>query len=84
MDSKRPLLIDLSRNRLTFLNESIFLPLIGRDINQIDLNGNPLKCDCNIKWLLRDKNKVIKQILNAICTDGKPLLSHTLEEINAC
>jgi hypothetical protein len=85
MNSKRPLFIDLSRNRITFLDENIFKPFIDNDImNQIDVEGNPLDCDCRMKWLVSDGHKIEKQILNAICNDGKPLWSHTIEEVGQC
>jgi len=85
MDAKRPLFINLARNQITHLEEQIFLPLINLDIyNQINLDGNPLECNCHIMWLLKDKSKYERQVLNAVCINGKPLWDHSLDEVSEC
>ncbi len=74
LNSKRPLSIDLSHNRLTLLKEEVFSPvLLSNHNNSIDLTGNQLICDCRIYWLIKSKDKFQNQISGAVCNDGKKL-----------
>ena len=43
--------LNISRNQLTVLNQSIFIP-IQSALKIIDLSENPLQCSCQIKWLI--------------------------------
>ena len=73
---KRSLQLDLSHNHLTYLNESIFLPLFTRSID-IKLWGNPITCsNCSLKWLTNEqrcastsKRYVNKKFIHFTCLD---------------
>lgn len=42
--------INFKGTSLTFLNSSLFNHL--ENVKVFDLSGNPLRCDCNIKWII--------------------------------
>lgn len=73
---KRSLQLDLSHNHLTYLNESIFLPLFTRSID-VKLWGNPITCsNCSLKWLTNEqtcastsKRYVNQKLIHFTCLD---------------
>ena len=68
--TKRPINLMLMFNRLTYLDENIFGPMLRSDPrNVIDLYGNPLICNCTMAWLLRDRDELQSQVRNAKCNE---------------
>nr|XP_056717769.1 toll-like receptor 7 [Euleptes europaea] len=43
--------LDLSFNRIRIIRDSSFPQNVVNNLNQLLLNGNPFKCDCDIVWL---------------------------------
>ena len=58
-------LLDLSGNLIRFFEKSIFQPLIN-SIKQIDLDNNPIQCDCSLEWYLEQRSARFK--LPDVCT----------------
>lgn len=71
-NSKRPIHLELYWNpELTYLDENIFAPFLELNkLNKISLQDNPLVCDCNSYWMIRDRDKFTNQILNVMCKIG--------------
>ena len=66
---KRPLILFLQNNKLHFIPEDVFRPIVENETNYlIDFSGNPLLCDCQRhRWLfLLSKNERLK-LQNVIC-----------------
>ncbi|RWS07342.1 oplophorus-luciferin 2-monooxygenase non-catalytic subunit-like protein [Dinothrombium tinctorium] len=62
----RPLELYLHRNEITFLNRSIFEPLLLSDIrHSFELEENLFACDCKFKWIF-DRQTLFKQRLKGI------------------
>lgn len=59
-DMSRLKLIDLSANRLHVLNEATWRPLWGR-LTDIYVQGNPLHCDCDVRWLIQEENQMARE-----------------------
>lgn len=59
-DMSKLKLIDLSANRLHVLSEPIWRPLWGR-LTDIYVQGNPLHCDCEVRWLIHEENLMAKE-----------------------
>ncbi len=71
-NSKRPLYIDLRWNRLTFLDERIFGPILRADKrNSINVYMNPFQCDCRMHWIFKNKQLFENQIWNFLCDENK-------------
>jgi len=68
--------MDLSGNRITYLLESEFKPYVERRRSKGHLNmkGNPLRCGCDVKWILNSNFKWDNLLQEATCTNGKNLL----------
>jgi Leucine-rich repeat (LRR) protein len=43
--------LDLNANKLEYLDENCMKILLNSNLRQINLNNNPLKCDCKLKYL---------------------------------
>jgi len=85
LNSKRPLFVNLTNNKLSHLDEFIFEPFLDLTImNQIDVKDNPMVCDCRMKWLVKNSRNYQKQVVNAFCTDNRTLWEYSMEEINEC
>ena len=72
LNSKRPIHLELYWNpELTYLDEDVFAPFLQLNpLNRISLQDNPLVCDCNSYWIIRDRHKFVNQILNVMCKIG--------------
>lgn len=72
LNSKRPIHLELYWNpELTYLDETVFAPFLSANkLNKISLQDNPLSCDCNSYWMVRDKDKYQDQLLNVMCKIG--------------
>lgn len=72
LNAKRPIHLELYWNpELTYLDEQVFAPFLSASkLNKISLQDNPLSCDCNSYWIVRDKDKFQDQLLNVMCKIG--------------
>lgn len=72
LNSKRPIHLELYWNHdLTYLDESVFVPFLqANKQNRISLQDNPLSCDCNSYWIVRDRELYRDQLLNVMCKIG--------------
>jgi len=68
--------IDLSGNRITYLLESEFKPYLEtrRTKGHLIMKGNPLRCGCDVKWILNSNFQWDNLLQGATCTNGKNLL----------
>jgi hypothetical protein len=81
----------LNNNNLTHLEHEVFQPLLASPETSINVAGNPILCDCRVKWILDakryDKNWSIlyPRIENAICNDGADLVKDYYNpDLNDC
>ena len=87
LGSKRPVYLELYWNPdLTFLDENVFAPFLqAHPANRISLQDNPLQCDCNSYWMVRDKEMYKGQLLNVMCKIGpKQVFSIDLIPFDKC
>nr|XP_015912503.1 slit homolog 1 protein [Parasteatoda tepidariorum] len=47
-------MLDLSENNFHTLDETLYAP-VWKKVSSVSLSGNPLRCDCRMKWLLKQK-----------------------------
>ncbi|CAG0902816.1 unnamed protein product [Darwinula stevensoni] len=59
--------IDLSENEISVLREEPFRPILEK-IREIDLNDNPVVCDCTMAWIVLNPEFLAK--VKGSCTDG--------------
>ncbi|KAG7161951.1 Oplophorus-luciferin 2-monooxygenase non-catalytic subunit-like 15 [Homarus americanus] len=68
----------LQNNKFTSIPEATFRPLVenmekraeaGELSHYVDLEGNPLVCDCDIKWIATSET-LLPFVRNAVCTNG--------------
>ncbi|CAG2103164.1 unnamed protein product [Medioppia subpectinata] len=78
--------LKLGANRvLKYLPQNVFKGVFkANKKNTIDLSGDLMEIDLNNKWLVEQKVSLDlnHRLLHAIGADGRPLLSHTIEEMN--
>jgi hypothetical protein len=73
LNAKRPINLDLSWNKINYLDETIFLSFLSLNSdNRIQLFGNLLSCsDCRSYWLIRDKDKLKNKFIGDVqCKDN--------------
>lgn len=82
----------LSKNQLTTLDECVFHQFTKIDILRLQLNSNPLECDCSMKWLhdrLEQLRKNVSSIalINSLrwtCANGRLFNSLTDADFASC
>ncbi|CAL1283229.1 unnamed protein product [Larinioides sclopetarius] len=42
----------LSGNKILAIEQPVFSP-VWKQLKKIDLSGNPLRCDCRMKWVVK-------------------------------
>ncbi|XP_054163892.1 uncharacterized protein LOC128961659 [Oppia nitens] len=83
----RPLFLILSDNLFTYLDDSIFAPLLlnSEYANTIVVSYNPLICNCRFQWIVQNKHLLRDKILGQpLCQDGRTIWSYTLDELLPC
>ncbi|CAL4099639.1 unnamed protein product [Meganyctiphanes norvegica] len=73
--------VDVSNNDLILLDESTWKPLL-EVYGSLDINGNPIWCDCSIAWLVQTSDfqaRVIGQ-----CNDGTDFADLTPDNFLDC
>ena len=58
-------LLNLNGNLIRLLEKSIFQPLL-KEIEAINLDNNPIQCDCTLEWYLEERSPRFK--LPDVCT----------------
>lgn len=81
----------LANNNLTYLDQAVFSPLLSSPETSVSVTGNPILCDCRVKWILDSKrydktwSTVHPRIENAVCNDGFDLVRDFYDsELNDC
>jgi hypothetical protein len=85
INAKRPLIINLHNNKIDYLNESVYEPIL-RNKNNVIIIYN-LVCDCRMKWIVvNKKNFNVNQLPNARCTNfgHKSIWDLTLNDLPNC
>ncbi|RWS07995.1 Leucine rich repeat containing protein 10-like protein [Dinothrombium tinctorium] len=81
----RPVKLKIASNNFTHLSESIFKPFLYKhENNSIDVEANPLYCDCSSLWLHRNMHIYRNKVLNHVCKDNRILWSYNHSEFNNC
>jgi hypothetical protein len=73
LNAKRPLTVELSRNKITYLDEKVFKPVFDLEetkMVQLILRENPLICDCKMKWFINNKTHLMFRVLEPTCNKG--------------
>lgn len=80
--------LDLSCNKLTWLDEDVLGPLFKKDArNVINMEHNPMQCsNCRNKWLFSENNtKLVSSVIKTTCIEGdKSLQSYSLTDFEHC
>ncbi|CAL4106808.1 unnamed protein product, partial [Meganyctiphanes norvegica] len=74
----------LEHNHLTQLQEEVFRPLTDHMLDgwgELELEDNPLICDCNMYWLLSNQT-LLDNVRTGTCDDGTPLKDVDISEWN--
>ncbi len=89
MNAKRPITVEMSRNKITYLDEKVFKPAFNLEetkMVQLILERNSLICDCKMKWLINDKTHLMFRVLEPKCNNkdlwtlsGKDFLTCSIE-----
>lgn len=53
-NTHRPVKLDISQNKLTSLAEGVFRDIVKDTKSYLNVEGNPLICDCRLKWLFQE------------------------------
>lgn len=84
-NSQRPVILDISYNRLTFLNEAVFSPFFKADVrNRVNIFNTILDCDCRSLWLIEQREDLEDRVISGRCKDGRPLFNRTVDEFENC
>ena len=75
VSSKRLTTLTLSENRFVGFNRSTFEPL-SSVVKSIDISGNNLMCNCDIKWLVEDFGGFLINEAKTICSPSPETLEH--------
>ena len=73
-NTRRPTLLNLNNNKITFLNETVFLPLLqANNLNKINMYGvQGFDCnDCENNWI--KTNSMFNKIVLLKCSNGNEL-----------
>ena len=75
VSSKRLTNLTISKNRFVSFNRSTFDPL-STVVKSIDISGNNIVCNCDIKWLLEDFGGFLINEAETICAISLATLEH--------
>ncbi|RWS02741.1 Leucine rich repeat containing protein 10-like protein [Dinothrombium tinctorium] len=82
---QRPLKLKMASNNFTRLSEAIFRPFLSKHKkNSIDLEANPLSCDCSSWWLHRNMYIYRIKVLHHVCKDSRTLWAFDYSEFKEC
>ena len=79
----------LESNPIGEFSEEIFrniLETLSQGEGSLDIWGNPLHCDCSIKWLVEEPDllNVVTKVGNPTCEDSTLLADLLLEDFTDC
>ena len=80
----RPTVLYIRSNLIEYLNESIFLPLLKSPSFRLFPLGNHIICDCNNRWILKEKLITQGQFDDIVCEDGQSLWTKDLNDLKFC
>jgi hypothetical protein len=85
-NTKRPLQIFLTNNKLTYLDEKIFGLYLKNDKNNlIYLDSKEIVCDCRMLWLFKNKAEFSKRVWNIKCKNyGIYFWNLNLNDFESC
>ena len=75
VSSKRLTNLTLSKNRFVSFNQSTFDPLSSL-VKSIDISGNNLECNCDVKWLVEDFGTFLINKAETMCSYSSDTLVH--------
>lgn len=78
----RPFYIEFMNNNLTYLEQSIFAPVMNHELSYVGVVDCPIDCnDCKMKWLMDDREESRKHFPNIYCgSNGKTFWEMEKEE----
>ncbi|XP_074596773.1 uncharacterized protein LOC141851874 [Brevipalpus obovatus] len=80
----RPIVLLLRSNKIEFLPEKVFLPLLKSSSFRVFPSKNKFICDCNNRWILVEKYLSSLAHDEIICEDGTSIWSKDLQDFNYC
>jgi AGAP009688-PA (fragment) len=80
----RPTVLYIRSNSIDYLAENIFLPLLKLPSFRLFPHGNNFICDCNNRWILKEKLITQDQFDDILCEDGQSLWTKDLNDIKFC
>lgn len=80
----RPIVLSLRANKIEFLPEKVFLPLLKSDSFRVFPSENKFVCDCNNRWLLIDKETTYSTAREITCDDGTFIWQKNLRDFSYC
>lgn len=83
--TRRPLILNLTNNKMTYLSEHIFSAFINREHeNMLIVDKNPFLCDCKAKWLVEDNEYYQKKVKGMKCQDQRDIFDWKISEFSQC
>ncbi|RWS05311.1 protein slit-like protein [Dinothrombium tinctorium] len=80
---RRPTVLFLRSNNITYLDESTFLPLLQSGIFRLFPSDNPLICNCENRWILGHP-QIKEQLSGMNCEDGESIWVKKLSNFKIC
>merc|ERR1712136_79260 len=63
--------IFLDRTLITTFDEAVFKPLLAESSVEINVHNNPIPCDCDLAWIIRDNREFFPRVLgNCLVENG--------------
>ncbi|XP_066976098.1 oplophorus-luciferin 2-monooxygenase non-catalytic subunit-like [Macrobrachium rosenbergii] len=72
----------LDNNGMQHFEEDTWRPILRREVT-IWLAGNPLACDCELKWVV-EHSRFHSQVVFATCQDGRDLINLGIKYFKDC
>lgn len=83
--TKRPMKLNLSNNKISFISENIFSTFLNREHeNSINVENNPIICDCKAKWLVEEIDFYKTKVFGMKCPDGRDIFKWNISEFSQC
>ena len=67
------------------MEEKVFHPFLNSDEkNILQLNENPIKCDCDMLWLFKERVRFINRTNGFKCNDKKSFWEKSEKDFDKC